>query len=152
MIWEYQGPQAAKPGETENEDILLEMERLLYEDLREEFIQKGLLTKEFINLLKQAPDVHDMDIHLSKMFELKWGRIEKKLASIVIERHVEVDRADSKRRKTPPVDCSEVSTECVRPTESVKPKMTFEEKESFENCLASLNDDQELPPHIIDLL
>ncbi|KAG8085591.1 hypothetical protein GUJ93_ZPchr0010g10892 [Zizania palustris] len=42
MIWEYQGPQAAKPDEIENEDILLEMERLLYEDLREEFIQKEL--------------------------------------------------------------------------------------------------------------
>ncbi|KAF0922710.1 hypothetical protein E2562_001103 [Oryza meyeriana var. granulata] len=42
MIWEYQGPQTAKPVETESEDILLEMERLLYEDLREEFIRKEL--------------------------------------------------------------------------------------------------------------
>ncbi|KAL5232096.1 hypothetical protein ABZP36_030872 [Zizania latifolia] len=42
MIWEYQEPQAPKPDEAENEDILLEMERLLYEDLREEFIQKEL--------------------------------------------------------------------------------------------------------------
>uniref|UniRef100_A0A0E0L2L1 RPA-interacting protein N-terminal domain-containing protein n=1 Tax=Oryza punctata TaxID=4537 RepID=A0A0E0L2L1_ORYPU len=39
MIWEYQGPQTATPVETESEDILLEMERLLYEDLREEFIR-----------------------------------------------------------------------------------------------------------------
>lgn len=43
MIWEYQGPQAAKPAEIESEDILLEMERLLYEDLREELIRKGLM-------------------------------------------------------------------------------------------------------------
>ncbi|KAL5208567.1 hypothetical protein ABZP36_033002 [Zizania latifolia] len=96
--------------------------------------------------------VHDMAIQLSKMFESKWRMIEKKLASIVTETHVELDRADSKRRKTPSMDCSEVSTECVRPTESVKPKMTYEEKESFGNCLASLNEDQELPPHIIDML
>uniref|UniRef100_A0A0E0DRG0 RPA-interacting protein C-terminal domain-containing protein n=1 Tax=Oryza meridionalis TaxID=40149 RepID=A0A0E0DRG0_9ORYZ len=39
MIWEYQGPQTAKPVETESEDILLEMERLLYEDLRDEAIR-----------------------------------------------------------------------------------------------------------------
>uniref|UniRef100_A0A0E0HEJ1 RPA-interacting protein N-terminal domain-containing protein n=2 Tax=Oryza nivara TaxID=4536 RepID=A0A0E0HEJ1_ORYNI len=39
MIWEYQGPQTAKPVETESEDILLEMERLLYEDMRDEAIQ-----------------------------------------------------------------------------------------------------------------
>ncbi|KAF0929364.1 hypothetical protein E2562_021392 [Oryza meyeriana var. granulata] len=96
--------------------------------------------------------VHDMAIQLSKMFESRWRTIEKKLASIVTEAHIEVDRADSKRRKTPPVDCSEVSTECVRPAESVKPKMTFEEKESFGNCLASLSEDPELPAHIIDLL
>ncbi|OEL29974.1 hypothetical protein BAE44_0009009 [Dichanthelium oligosanthes] len=42
VIWEYQGPQAAKPAEIESEDILLEMERLLYEDLREELIRKEL--------------------------------------------------------------------------------------------------------------
>ena len=41
MIWEYQGPQAAEPAEFDSEDILLEMERLLYEDLREESIRKG---------------------------------------------------------------------------------------------------------------
>uniref|UniRef100_A0A0E0K219 Bromo domain-containing protein n=1 Tax=Oryza punctata TaxID=4537 RepID=A0A0E0K219_ORYPU len=102
--------------------------------------------------------VHDYAIQLNKMFESRWRTIEKKLASIATEAHVEVDRADSKRRKTPPVDCSEVSTECVRPTESarptesVKPKMTFEEKESFGNCLASLSEDPEVPAHIIDLL
>ena len=43
MIWEYQGPQAAEPAEFDSEDILLEMERLLYEDLREESIRKGFL-------------------------------------------------------------------------------------------------------------
>lgn len=42
MLWEYQGPQAAKPAENESEEILLEMERLLYEDLREELIRKEL--------------------------------------------------------------------------------------------------------------
>ncbi|KAG2627451.1 uncharacterized protein LOC120698669 [Panicum virgatum] len=42
VIWEYQGPQAAKPAVTESQDILLEMERLLYEDLREELIRKEL--------------------------------------------------------------------------------------------------------------
>ncbi|KAG8068687.1 hypothetical protein GUJ93_ZPchr0005g16129 [Zizania palustris] len=42
MIWEYHGPHATKPVETANEDILLEMERLLYEDLREESIRKEL--------------------------------------------------------------------------------------------------------------
>lgn len=41
MIWEYEGPQEAMPAEFESEDILLEMERLLYEDLREEMIRKG---------------------------------------------------------------------------------------------------------------
>ncbi|KAG8071339.1 hypothetical protein GUJ93_ZPchr0006g41650 [Zizania palustris] len=112
---------------------------------------------DYFQIIKNPMDLgtirmHDMAIHLSKMFESKWRTIEKKLASVVTETHVEVDRADSKRRKTPPVDCSEVSTDCDRLTESVKPKMTFEEKESFGNCLASLNDDQELPPHIIDLL
>jgi len=43
VIWEYQGPQAAKPAVTESQDILLEMERLLYEDLREELIRKGTM-------------------------------------------------------------------------------------------------------------
>ena len=43
VIWEYQGPQAAKPAVTESVDILLEMERLLYEDLREELIRKGTI-------------------------------------------------------------------------------------------------------------
>jgi len=42
VIWEYQGPQAAEPAEVESEDILLEMERLLYEDIREEQIRKQL--------------------------------------------------------------------------------------------------------------
>jgi len=45
-IWEYQGPQAAKPAVTESVDILLEMERLLYEDLREELIRKGTILTE----------------------------------------------------------------------------------------------------------
>ncbi|KAJ1279846.1 hypothetical protein BS78_04G186900 [Paspalum vaginatum] len=94
--------------------------------------------------------VHDMAIQLNKMFENRWRPIEKKLASAATEKHSEVDRADSKRRKTPPVDCSDVSMECVRQPEPVKPKMTAEEKEAFGNCLASLTDD--LPAHIVDLL
>ncbi|XP_062222850.1 transcription factor GTE10-like [Phragmites australis] len=95
--------------------------------------------------------VHDMAIQLNKMFENKWRTIEKKLASVPTETHVEVDRTDS-RRKTPPVDCSDVSMECVRQAETGKPKMTFDEKEAFGNCLSSLSEDQELPAHIIDLL
>ncbi|XP_066362569.1 uncharacterized protein [Miscanthus floridulus] len=43
VIWEYQGPQSAKPAEIESEDILLEMERLLYEDIREELIRKRVV-------------------------------------------------------------------------------------------------------------
>lgn len=42
VIWEYQGPHSAKAAEIESEDILLEMERLLYEDIREEQIRKQL--------------------------------------------------------------------------------------------------------------
>ncbi|KAG2659589.1 hypothetical protein PVAP13_1KG369800 [Panicum virgatum] len=93
--------------------------------------------------------VHDMAIQLNKMFENRWRTIEKKLASMSAEKHVEVDRADSKRRKTP-VDCSDVSVEGVRQTEPVKPKMTAAEKEAFGNCLASIADD--LPSHILELL
>ncbi|KAL6899642.1 hypothetical protein ACP4OV_006300 [Aristida adscensionis] len=96
--------------------------------------------------------VHDMAIQLNKMFESRWRTVEKKLASAANVTHVEVDRADSKRRKTPPVDRSDVSMECARQAEPVKPNMTFEEKEAFGNCLASLSEDQELPAHIIDLL
>ncbi|XP_048549018.1 transcription factor GTE8-like [Triticum urartu] len=96
--------------------------------------------------------VHDMAIQLNKMFESRWKTVEKKLVSAATKPHVEVDRADSKRRKTPPVDRSDLSIDCVRPTEIVKPKMTFEDKESFGNCLASLSEDPELPGHIIDML
>uniref|UniRef100_A0A804PJX3 Transcription factor GTE8 n=1 Tax=Zea mays TaxID=4577 RepID=A0A804PJX3_MAIZE len=94
--------------------------------------------------------VHDMAIQLNKMFESRWRPIEKKLASAATEKHVEVDRADSKRRKTPPVDRSDVSMECARQTEPETPKMTAEEREAFGNCLASISD--ELPPHIFELL
>ncbi|OEL35923.1 Transcription factor GTE8 [Dichanthelium oligosanthes] len=94
--------------------------------------------------------VHDMAIQLNKMFENRWRTIEKKLASVATDKHVEVDRADSKRRKTPPVDRSEVSVEGVRQTEPVKPKMTAAEKEAFGNCLAEISDD--LPSHIVELL
>jgi hypothetical protein len=94
--------------------------------------------------------VHDMAIQLNKMFENRWRTIEKKLASVAAEKHVEVDRADSKRRKTSPVDRSDVSVEGVRQTEPVKPKMTAAEKEAFGNCLASIADD--LPSHILELL
>ncbi|CAN6232351.1 unnamed protein product [Urochloa humidicola] len=96
--------------------------------------------------------VHDMAIQLNKMFENRWRTVEKKLAPApaATEKHVEVDKADSKRRKTPPVDRSDVSVEGVRPTESVEPKMTVAEKVDFGNCLASIADD--LPSHIVDLL
>jgi hypothetical protein len=50
VIWEYQGPQAAEPAEFDSEDILLEMERLLYEDLREELIRKGYFFCVFLLL------------------------------------------------------------------------------------------------------
>jgi hypothetical protein len=98
--------------------------------------------------------VHDMAIQLNKMFEARWKTVEKKLASAPPNKpHVEVAMADSKRRKTPPVDHSDLSMEGVRPTEAVRPKMTDEEKESFGNCLATLFEDpDQLPSHIIDLL
>lgn len=41
LLWEYDGLHAEKPIEIESEDILIEMERLLYEELREEMIRKG---------------------------------------------------------------------------------------------------------------
>jgi hypothetical protein len=53
VIWEYQGAQAAKPAAIENEDILLEMERLLYEDLREELIGKGTILVTSSNFSSQ---------------------------------------------------------------------------------------------------
>ncbi|KAL6634032.1 hypothetical protein ACP70R_026703 [Stipagrostis hirtigluma subsp. patula] len=96
--------------------------------------------------------VHDMAIQLNKMFETRWRTVEKKFASATTATHVEVDRADSKRRRTPPVDCSDVSMECVRQAEPVKPTMTFEEKETLGNILTSWSEEQELPAHIIDLL
>ncbi|AQK86040.1 hypothetical protein ZEAMMB73_Zm00001d038204 [Zea mays] len=43
VIWEYQGLHAAKPAEIESEDILLEMERLVCEDIREEVIRKRVV-------------------------------------------------------------------------------------------------------------
>ncbi|KAK3138754.1 hypothetical protein QOZ80_5AG0373000 [Eleusine coracana subsp. coracana] len=42
LIWEYQEPPVAWPAEIGGEDVLLEMERLLYEYLREESIRKEL--------------------------------------------------------------------------------------------------------------
>ncbi|GJM85455.1 hypothetical protein PR202_ga01903 [Eleusine coracana subsp. coracana] len=96
--------------------------------------------------------VHDMAIHLNKMFENRWRTIEKKLASAATTPHVETDRADSKRTNTPPVDCSEVSTGCVRQAEPVKPKMTYAEKEALGSCLTSLSEAQDFPAHIMDLL
>ncbi|TVU29378.1 hypothetical protein EJB05_20942 [Eragrostis curvula] len=97
--------------------------------------------------------VHDMAIHLNKMFENRWRTIEKKLASAATAGHIEADRADSKSRNTPPVDCSEVSTGCLRQAEPLKPKMTYDEKEALGNHLTSLSEgDEEMPQHIIDLL
>jgi hypothetical protein len=96
--------------------------------------------------------VHDMAIHLNKMFESRWRTIKKKLDSAANAVDVEAERADSKRRNTPHVDCTEVSTQCFRQAEPVKPNMTFDEKEALGNCLTSLSEGQELPAHIIDLL
>jgi hypothetical protein len=93
--------------------------------------------------------VHDMAIHLNKMFENRWRTIKTKLASAATTSHVE---ADLKRKNTPPVDCSELSIEGLRQAEPVKPKMTVDEKEALGNCLSSLSEDDELPAHIIDLL
>ncbi|VAH72875.1 unnamed protein product [Triticum turgidum subsp. durum] len=112
----------------------------------------GLTFNNAITYNPRGHAVHDMAIQLNKMFESRWKTVEKKLVSAATKPHVEVDRADSKRRKTPPVDHSDLSIDCVRPAEIVKPKMTFEEKESFGNCLASLSEDPELPGHIIDML
>ncbi|OAY73926.1 RPA-interacting protein B [Ananas comosus] len=42
VIWEYNGPPVVNTTETESEELLLEMERLLYEDLREELIRREL--------------------------------------------------------------------------------------------------------------
>jgi hypothetical protein len=91
-----------------------------------------------------------MAIQLNKMFENRWRTVEKKLASAGIEKHVDVDKADSKRRKTPPVDRSDVSVGGLWQTEPVKPKMTAAEREAFGNSLAEIADD--LPAHIIELL
>ncbi|KAF7027960.1 hypothetical protein CFC21_039943 [Triticum aestivum] len=112
----------------------------------------GLTFNNAITYNPRGHAVHDMAIQLNKMFESRWKTVEKKLVSAATKPHVEVDRADSKRRKTPPMDRSDLSIDCVRPAEIVKPKMTFEEKESFGNCLASLSEDPELPGHIIDML
>ncbi|VAH58184.1 unnamed protein product [Triticum turgidum subsp. durum] len=97
--------------------------------------------------------VHDLAIQLNKMFESRWRTVEKKLATAATKPHVEVDKADSKRRKTPPVERSNLSIDRVRPTEIVKPKMTKEERETLGDCLSSLAEGpEELPGHIIDLL
>ena len=97
--------------------------------------------------------VHDLAIQLNKMFESRWRTVEKKLATAATKPHVEVDKADSKRRKTPPVERSNLSIDRVRPTEIVKPKMTKEERETLGDCLTSLAEGpEELPGHIIDLL
>jgi hypothetical protein len=96
--------------------------------------------------------VHDVAIHLNKMFESRWRTIKKKLDSAATAAHVEADGADSKRRNTPHVDCTEVSTKLFRQADPMKPKMTFDEKETLGNCLTSLSEGQELPAHIIDLL
>ncbi|ONK73202.1 uncharacterized protein A4U43_C04F28350 [Asparagus officinalis] len=42
FLWEYDGPNADNSVEIESEDILIEMERLLYEELREEMIKREL--------------------------------------------------------------------------------------------------------------
>lgn len=40
-IWEYDGQDLGFAADIKDEDLLLEMERLLYEDLREELIRRG---------------------------------------------------------------------------------------------------------------
>jgi hypothetical protein len=49
VTWEYQEPQVVWPADIDGEDVLLEMERLLYEDLREESIRKGTIRLAFAN-------------------------------------------------------------------------------------------------------
>lgn len=47
VIWEYDGlPIDSNPFGSESEDLLIEMERLLYKDLQEELIRKELATYE----------------------------------------------------------------------------------------------------------
>ncbi|KAG1328233.1 RPA-interacting protein [Cocos nucifera] len=42
LIWEFDGLHTSGSTETESEELMLEMERLLYEDLREELIRREL--------------------------------------------------------------------------------------------------------------
>lgn len=51
VIWEYDGPPVVNTTETESEELLLEMERLLYEDLREELIRRGSICVLFPSLV-----------------------------------------------------------------------------------------------------
>jgi len=41
LLWEYDGLHADNSIEIESEDILIAMERLLYDELREEMIRRG---------------------------------------------------------------------------------------------------------------
>lgn len=41
LIWEFDGLHTSSSTETESEELMLEMERVLYEDLREELIRRG---------------------------------------------------------------------------------------------------------------
>ncbi|WOL17890.1 hypothetical protein Cni_G26683 [Canna indica] len=42
LIWEFDGQHGDKPTDMESEELMLEMQRLLYEDLREELIRREL--------------------------------------------------------------------------------------------------------------
>lgn len=44
-VWEYDGPHEGTQ-ENDSEELLIEMQRLLYEDLREELIQRGIFKLE----------------------------------------------------------------------------------------------------------
>lgn len=41
VIWEFDGLHLENSTETASEELMLEMQRLLYEDLREELIRRG---------------------------------------------------------------------------------------------------------------
>lgn len=43
FVWEFDGLNEERSTEIESEDLMLEMQRLLYEDLREEFIRRGIV-------------------------------------------------------------------------------------------------------------
>ncbi|KAJ6841340.1 uncharacterized protein M6B38_306955 [Iris pallida] len=63
ILWEYDGLPADNSVENESEELLIEMERILYEDLREEMIRRELeFYEEEDDYLAQAVYEH-MQLH-----------------------------------------------------------------------------------------